>query len=449
MPYVIRHPKLRYFGMSLLNAWSSWINLNGYGTSPDLLPISSNGATSLFLLVIIIVFLKKSDDKARPALDATAALALSLATIAFSVSNDTTIQLIGMLLTGAGMAWLYVSWGQFYSRIHLKNAIACIFVSYALSSAIKLVLLAVPDHAAPVLLTVFPLASAFYLRTCGQTKGMLNKERGENSHRSAGISHMRAFALCIAFYTAALALVRTLLLPEKTIPLMAVCHAGEIVLAIIVLAAVLLRKTPTRIISLWSILLFFVATALLLASADQLHASMLYADLGTSFLVMLSWAAFADLSRHSPLHPYVIFGIGRLSYSLPACLTYTLSSLPGFTPSANVLSAFLFWILSMVTAFFFGNRALSSMTFFGDLSSGSDGSPSVSDVASRCGEIAAERGLTERESEVMALLCLGKSKAYIAEELFLSESTVKTHTRNLYLKLEVHSRNELQKIIGL
>lgn len=31
MPYVIRHPKLRYFGMALINAWSSWVNLNGYG----------------------------------------------------------------------------------------------------------------------------------------------------------------------------------------------------------------------------------------------------------------------------------------------------------------------------------------------------------------------------------------------------------------------------------
>ncbi|HZD58204.1 MAG TPA: LuxR C-terminal-related transcriptional regulator [Anaerolineales bacterium] len=48
--------------------------------------------------------------------------------------------------------------------------------------------------------------------------------------------------------------------------------------------------------------------------------------------------------------------------------------------------------------------------------------------------------LTEREMEVLHLLSAGLSNREIAERLYLSEGTVKTHTHNLYGKLGVQSR---------
>ncbi len=51
--------------------------------------------------------------------------------------------------------------------------------------------------------------------------------------------------------------------------------------------------------------------------------------------------------------------------------------------------------------------------------------------------------LTEREVEVARLMAQGRSKAVIASRLYLSENTVRTHARNLYAKLDVHSRQEL------
>ena len=43
----------------------------------------------------------------------------------------------------------------------------------------------------------------------------------------------------------------------------------------------------------------------------------------------------------------------------------------------------------------------------------------------------------------MAMTCLGKSKAYIAGQIGVSESTVKSHVRNIYVKCDVHSQQEL------
>jgi len=50
--------------------------------------------------------------------------------------------------------------------------------------------------------------------------------------------------------------------------------------------------------------------------------------------------------------------------------------------------------------------------------------------------------LSERESEVLRLVALGMSNKEVAEELFLSQRTVKAHLTNVFNKLNVASRSE-------
>lgn len=50
--------------------------------------------------------------------------------------------------------------------------------------------------------------------------------------------------------------------------------------------------------------------------------------------------------------------------------------------------------------------------------------------------------LTERETEVLALLGRGLSNGEIAHELYLSVDTIKTHVRKLFAKLEVSNRTQ-------
>jgi DNA-binding NarL/FixJ family response regulator len=51
-------------------------------------------------------------------------------------------------------------------------------------------------------------------------------------------------------------------------------------------------------------------------------------------------------------------------------------------------------------------------------------------------------GLSERELEVLVLAARGLSNRLIAEELHLSEATIKRHLANVYEKVGVRSRNE-------
>jgi DNA-binding NarL/FixJ family response regulator len=48
--------------------------------------------------------------------------------------------------------------------------------------------------------------------------------------------------------------------------------------------------------------------------------------------------------------------------------------------------------------------------------------------------------LTARETEVLERLAKGKSYSSIAEDLFIDKETVRTHIKNIYWKLEVHSK---------
>jgi DNA-binding NarL/FixJ family response regulator len=59
-------------------------------------------------------------------------------------------------------------------------------------------------------------------------------------------------------------------------------------------------------------------------------------------------------------------------------------------------------------------------------------------------ELAAPKGdygLTDREKEVLVLITKGLTNKAIAEKLFLSFFTIDTHLKNIYTKLQVHTRS--------
>ena len=51
-------------------------------------------------------------------------------------------------------------------------------------------------------------------------------------------------------------------------------------------------------------------------------------------------------------------------------------------------------------------------------------------------------GISKREHEVLELMAQGLSNQEIADKLFVSLNTVKTHTSNLFLKLETKRRTQ-------
>ena len=57
-------------------------------------------------------------------------------------------------------------------------------------------------------------------------------------------------------------------------------------------------------------------------------------------------------------------------------------------------------------------------------------------------DAAEQKLLTEREYQILTLIMDGKRYAQIAESLFISVDTVRSHIRRIYEKLQVHSKTE-------
>lgn len=66
---------------------------------------------------------------------------------------------------------------------------------------------------------------------------------------------------------------------------------------------------------------------------------------------------------------------------------------------------------------------------------------------SRCLRAAQRYDLTPREGEILSYLARGRNAKYIADQLFVAERTVKTHTYHIYQKMDIHSQQELINIV--
>jgi len=56
-------------------------------------------------------------------------------------------------------------------------------------------------------------------------------------------------------------------------------------------------------------------------------------------------------------------------------------------------------------------------------------------------------GLTQRESQIVEKFAIGKSTQALANELYISAATVRTHLRKIFTKLDIGSRVELLSMV--
>ena len=71
------------------------------------------------------------------------------------------------------------------------------------------------------------------------------------------------------------------------------------------------------------------------------------------------------------------------------------------------------------------------------------------DLAVRVSELARRYSLSQREEEVLLLLAQHKTTADLERELVIANGTAKAHTRHVYAKLDIHSRDELFALVGV
>jgi len=117
-----------------------------------------------------------------------------------------------------------------------------------------------------------------------------------------------------------------------------------------------------------------------------------------------------------------------------------------------IFSLVLLVVIIIGIAYFFKQKAKQKLDKMGfeiqkyilQINDLSNGKTKACEINSK--EFSEKHDLTERETEVLQLICEGKSNFDIGEEIFISTNTVKYHIKNIYLKLDVKNRVEARNI---
>ena len=155
-------------------------------------------------------------------------------------------------------------------------------------------------------------------------------------------------------------------------------------------------------------------------------------------LVSVMLSLFMMISNITNLHPAVMFSRGLFAMYLGVMAGILLGSI--------IESAALSSELPYVLAACSGLSALYAYMFlfteqdFVSLTTIVDDVRRFDDI---CTAIAQKAGLSKREAELLPLALRGRTGERIAQELYISKSTVETHLRRIYQKTGVKNRQEL------
>ena len=312
---------------------------------------------------------------------------------------------------------------------------------------------------------------------------------------------MWRIAVGITVYSFAMGVSWTLLLsnPDYTLTLTNIATVLIVVMLVAaywVISSKIMKHVSFR--TIWRSIVLLMSAAILVAPQVQglpYELVVSFVRAAQTTMASLWFLVLADIARRIHVDPSHVVSMGWVFYSLPiaAGVMFGFALVP-IDPLHTVLPALT--VLALVAiAFLVDDDALPQGRFFAEIAgegaAGSHGTGAFSPAANannlnaaathpeahgdsqeastageqgaqgprhkddglgsgmrdrltvHCRALARDYSLTNREFDVLVFLAHGRSGAYIAEELTLSENTVKGHTKRLYAKLGVHNRQEL------
>lgn len=167
------------------------------------------------------------------------------------------------------------------------------------------------------------------------------------------------------------------------------------------------------------------------------------------FLVYAIWTIIAFNTRSDPI---MVMGVGEIVVCLADILGRTL---PLMLLATNALEAVLAPLAIMaIVGFSVVSAVLVPKRYLDQIISICDAQEKTQEETrksgswrDRCEAVSAQYGLSAREKDVFILLVHNHDSSYISKKLVVSYYTVRAHTRNIYTKTGVHSRQELINLV--
>lgn len=362
----------------------------------------------------------------------------------------TALPAAGALLQGFQRAAFVVLWFGVAARMGDRDILLLLCGSHLASACISLMLAKMGIPWADIVglcLAAMPFVSAALLRSADAS---VQGPPADIAATSGWTFPMRPVAF-VAVFTFVNNFTRSFLPGQDAAMTVLGVVAGS---APIIVAAFVLKERPVLPTLREVSLPVLVAGCLCLGVAGNGLAAGILTNAGFVCLDVFTYAALCRMARRFQINPAWLIGPAKAAAFAASRLGelcgYAVASDPLVGPNA-IGMVLVFAVPVLILAFnLFATKSDIGGTW-GVVPNGTDNEdenesrrPMAPVDVAAC--VAREKGLTRREEDVLSQLLLEQSALDIAQALFVSEATARTHVQHIYKKLEVHSRTELQEL---
>lgn len=163
--------------------------------------------------------------------------------------------------------------------------------------------------------------------------------------------------------------------------------------------------------------------------------------------VPLVWVTLADIARHADAPRPALLGLVGGAYLIVSSLGGSLSGLGVQLFGEEQVAAIMAFVVALPLGLCLTRNSVMTSRIFEDMHA----IPQANEnrvLEARCEDLAERFDLTDRERRIVTMIAAGKTRAFIAEALVISENTVKSHASHAYAKLGVHSKKELYALVN-
>lgn len=449
-------------GLGLYLGWQT------VGISPTLFPQPNAGTaqvlevsnylqTALFLalLIALALFARKHGSllSHKPLVIAAIVLpsAATACTYAFGWVLDEPLGAMTGTVLEASKAALFLLWTECLCRVRFRDTLLCVSLSYAVVFALCLLVAGLQPTAALITHSALPLLSGAALLALRSDRTFFDlKSTPVHGAKSLPRLPVRLF-VGVGLFGAVILFTNTLseTKSDAAAELNTLLAGLTVSIAIAVLATRRSEKLDFTFLyrMLTPLIIASVIPVLALESGHQEYEAFAI-GVGWAFFRIFTWTLWCSIAQRSPVPAACVFAAGQLT--LTACSTAAQLVSDALLPAGSMPFPIMISIiiaLAVITSAFVMSESDIRRVFEKRKGSKKKLTDREESLAQCTQHAAKEYGLSKREEEIAALVIRDKNNAVIEELLCITESTLRTHLRNIYGKTSVHSRQELVDLL--
>lgn len=427
----------------------------------------------LFIIAIVAIYRQHRHQEIMPRFRVISSLgSLMLCITYILLALALTLQMRDLFIVAAitgsiGLANCYIKWFSLFPRVSIRVATVSLLLSYSLGSFLRLLL----SYTAPLVSLMLAAGAVLvfqvvFLRiwesfnnsskvassTTPESPETSSPQTGSQTGLQTDARGLLPFVVILMLYSCILALVRAVnvdtqyFITPNTVNLIL-----RTSFPLVLLPFVIQGKWTIRFATLYQLSLILVVTAVFLIRLFSESNTVLAIGL-TSFIrgliILFLFLALVQIVQDKKYNPLTVIGIGWGAYVLAQGIGLLFYLSFGFTLDDGLALNITFLLVALsILVLLLVNRRGTQAAAMPPLSPSSPETATSINGGERDDEHFAHfrhhYGLTERELEVLALICQGRSKRYIADAFVISENTVRGHVKNLHTKCGVHTKQQL------